>query len=155
MLTPFLLSEGVWIALVVVIPVVVGLAAAGLTLFLTSHKSKVAGKNAETVLKEAKIKAEHLIKNAEIDAKQAAFEAKQKADGEISARKGELASLEQKLSLREQAIDQRDSALIQKENNLEKKNEMLDRSIESYKARQAELDSKIDDIIKMLFAPYC
>lgn len=150
MLTPFLLSEGVWIALVIVIPVVVGLAVAGLTLFLTSHKSKVAGKNAETVLKEAKIKAEHLIKNAEIDAKQAAFEAKQKADGEISARKGELASLEQKLTLREQAIDQRDSALVQKENNLEKKNEMLDRSIESYKARQAELDTKIDDIIKEL-----
>lgn len=148
-LTSFL-STGGWIGLAVGLAVVGAALGVGLTWFLLSHKAKAVGRNAESMLKEAKIKAEHLIKNAEIDAKQAAFEAKQQADNEIRSRKGELASLEQKITLREQAIDQRDAQLLAKENALDKKNEQLEKSIESYKNRQAELDSKIDSIIMEL-----
>ncbi|HIU44744.1 MAG TPA: ribonuclease Y [Candidatus Enteromonas pullicola] len=147
---PLLLSEGVWIALVASLPVIVAVIAVLLTIFLTTHKAKAAGKSAESIVKEAKVKAEHIIKNAEIDAKQAAFEAKQKADNEIRERKSEISALEQKLTLREQSIDARDAALVSKENSLDQKQASLDRQIESYKNRQAELDTKIDDIIREL-----
>lgn len=150
MILSSLLSTGAWIGLLVGLALLAAVAGVILTWVLLSHKSKTAGRNADSMLKEAKIKAEHLIKNAEIDAKQAAFEAKQQADNEIRVRKGELASLEQKLTLREQAIDQRDAQLLAKENALDKKNEQLEKSIESYKNRQAELDSKIDSIIQEL-----
>ena len=147
---PLLLSEGVWIALVIALPVAIAVIAVLLTFFITTHKAKAAGKSAESMVKEAKVKAEHIIKNAEIDAKQAAFEAKQKADSEIRDRKSEISALEQKLTLREQSIDARDAALVSKENSLDQKQASLDRQIESYKNRQAELDSKIDDIIREL-----
>lgn len=150
MILTSLLSTGGWIGLMVGLAVVAAALGVGLTFFLLSHKSKAVGRNADAMLKEAKIKAEHLLKNAEIDAKQAAFEAKQQADNEIRTRKGELAGLEQKLTLREQAIDQRDAQLLAKENALDKKNEQLEKSIESYKNRQAELDQKIDSIITEL-----
>ncbi|MCR5491125.1 MAG: Rnase Y domain-containing protein, partial [Bacilli bacterium] len=129
-------------------------AAAGITflvLFLIGRgKSKSASKSAEKILKDAKIKAEHLVKSAELDAKQKAIEARQQADNDIRSRKGEIAAQEQKLSLREQLIDQRDAALLQKENTLEAKSASLDASIASYQKRQAELNAKIDDIIKEL-----
>ncbi len=116
-------------------------------IFINKSKEKSANRNAEEILRDAKIKAEHLMKNAEIDAKQTAFEAKQKADNEIRVRKGELAAEEQKLELREQSIDARDTALIQKENSLETKKEQLEHEIEVNKKKGEELDSKISNIL--------
>ncbi len=116
-------------------------------IFINKSKEKSANRNAEEILRDAKIKAEHLMKNAEIDAKQTAFEAKQKADNEIRVRKGELAAEEQKLELREQSIDARDTALIQKENSLESKKEQLEHEIEVNKKKGEELDSKISNIL--------
>ncbi len=116
-------------------------------IFVSKNKEKSANRNAEEILHDAKIKAEHLVKNAEIDAKQAAFEAKQKADNEIRVRKGELAAEEQKLDLREQAIDARDTALIQKENSLETKKDQLEHEIDVNKKKGEELDAKISDIL--------
>lgn len=146
----FYLDVGGWIG------ILVGgiLAAIALTFVLCYVfmvlKGKNAAKSAEQIIKEAKVKSEHILKNAEIDAKQVALNAKQKADEEIGKRKAELAGEEQKLSIREQNIDARDNALIEKENTLDRKSEQLNQSIESYKKRQAELDSKIDDIITEL-----
>lgn len=114
---------------------------------VNKSKEKSANRNAEEILHDAKIKAEHLVKNAEIDAKQTAFEAKQKADNEIRVRKGELAAEEQKLDLREQSIDARDTALIQKENSLENKKEQLEHEIEVNKKKNEELDAKISNIL--------
>ena len=62
---------------------IVGWAAAiALAVFFLVNKSKekAASRSADEILRDAKIKAEHMTKNAEIDAKQIAFEAKQKAD---------------------------------------------------------------------------
>ncbi len=125
---------------------VIALGLAGLILFLRS-RSKNAAKSADSMIKEAKIKADHIVKNAQLDAKQAAFEAKQQAENDIRSRKGELAAEEQRLALREQSIDQRDAALIQKENALDAKREQLDRSIEINKKKSEDLDQKIDQIL--------
>lgn len=121
-------------------------------IFILIGRKKVAGANrtAEQIIKDAKVQVAHMLKNAEIDAKQVAFEIKQKTDNEIRERRGELASEEQKLSLRIQAFEAREAELRQQEKLLEQRKASLEGQIESYKKRQAELDEKIDSIIAEL-----
>ena len=135
-----------------VIAIVFGVLALAVTVlfFLFRARDKKAKKGAEDILKEAKIKAEHLVKGAQLDAKQAAFEIRQQAENEARSRRAEVAAEEQKLSLRQDAFEARENALLEKERVLEDKKARLDDSIESYKKRSAELDEKIDDILKEL-----
>ena len=135
-----------------VIAIVFGVLALAVTVlfFLFRARDKKAKKGAEDILKEAKIKAEHLVKGAQLDAKQAAFEIRQQAENEARSRRAEVAAEEQKLSLRQDAFETRENALLEKERVLEDKKARLDDSIESYKKRSAELDEKIDDILKEL-----
>ena len=143
----YAMPTGGWIGIVIGAAV----AAAGITFlilfFIGKGKTNAAMKTADSILKDAKIKAEHLVKTAQLDAKQIAFEEKEKTDNEIRVRKGEIASEEQKLSLRIQAFENRETMLLEKEKVIDNKKEQLDSSIASYQKRQAELDAKIDSII--------
>lgn len=145
-----LLSNAAWGAIAGSVAVVAGLATYLIIHIFDKAKAQNANKSAEQILRDAKVKAEHIVKDAQLEAKQNAFEARQQAENDIRSRKGELAAEQQKLTLREQAIDQRDAALLSKESNLDRKAEQLDASIASYKKRQEELDSRIDDILKEL-----
>ena len=82
-----------------VIAIVFGVLALAVTVlfFLFRARDKKAKKGAEDILKEAKIKAEHLVKGAQLDAKQAAFEIRQQAENEARNRRAEVAAEEQKL----------------------------------------------------------
>ena len=132
-----------------IIAIVIAVIGVGGLVFMFLHERK-GKKGAESMIKEAKIKAEHLVKGAQLDAKQAAFEIRQAAENDARMRKNEIAAEEQKLSLRQEAFDNRENALLAKEKNLEDQKKRLDDSIESYKRRSAELDQKIDDILKEL-----
>ena len=147
MLTILTLETGAWLGILFGAIVV----AAALTFFIFTliqkGKAATAGKNADAILKDAKIKAEHLVKNAQLDAKQFAFEEKEKTDNEIRARKSEMAAEEAKLSQRVAAFENREAALFEKEKAIDNKKEQLENSIASYQKRQAELDQKIDSII--------
>ena len=146
MLTIFL-ETGAWVGILAG-SVVAGIALTILVFFLLGKSGKKkAGKEAESILHDAKIKADVIVKDARLEAKQALFEAKQEAENDARTRKNEIAIEEQKLNLRISAIDARDAALIEKENNLEKKSESLDSSIASYKKKQEELNEKIDAIL--------
>jgi len=135
-----------------IVSIVVGVIAIAFAVlfFLFSFRSKKAKKGAQEILKEAKIKAEHLVKGAQLDAKQAAFEIRQQAENEARNRRAEVAAEEQKLSIRQDAFEARENALLDKEKALDDKKAQLEQSIESYKKRNAELDAKIDDILKEL-----
>jgi ribonuclease Y len=150
MFIPVLVDVGLTVGLAIA-GVVVGAGVAVLVTFLINKNAKGrAQRDAKQIIHDAKIQAERIQKNAEIDAKQAAFEARQQAENDIRSRKGELSAQEQKLSLREQAIDQRDTALIQKENALEAKIESLNTRLAQVQKRQEVLDQQIDAIIKEL-----
>lgn len=125
-------------------------AAVLVVIFLSKNKSNNGKKNADTIIREAKVNAERIKKNAEIDAKQAAFEARQQAENDIRVRKSEIVAQEQKLAAREQSIDQRDNALLQKENALDAKKEQLENRLASVDKKEAILDEKIDQIIAEL-----
>ena len=138
-------------ALTIVLPIVCGIAGlligAAIIFFVPVFKKQRANKNAQKIIRDAEIKAEHIAKNAQLDGKQAVYEMKQEANKEIHERKQEIANQENKLSQREQSIDRRDAALIQKETALEQKNENLTRRLKDVDKKEADLQAKIDSII--------
>ena len=149
MVTFALEGAGLPLLIVTIVLGVAVLALVGVLLF-SRLRGKKAQKGASEILKEAKIKADHLVKGAQLDAKQAAFEIRQSAEKDAQARRNEIAGEEQKLSLRIEAFEQREGALANKEAAIDEKKARLEESIENYKRRQADLDAKIDDIIKEL-----
>lgn len=144
------LDTGVTIGIATGAAVVAAVATFLVMFFLGKGKKSSATKAADGIIKDANLKAERIVKNAQLDAKQAAFEAKQQSENDARARKAEIAVEQQKLDLRQSAFDERESRLLKKEEDLENKSASLDASLESYKKRKEELDAKIDDIIKEL-----
>lgn len=136
-----------WVGISLGAAVLAAAVAVVIVVLIFKRKEKSATKSAEGIIREAKIKSDHIIKDAQLEAKQIAFDTRTKIENELAAKRVELSGVEQKLSIREQAIDQRDAALIERENIIERKNEKLNASIASYEKRQAELDEKIDAII--------
>ena len=120
---------------------------AAIVLLIPFFKRQRASKNAQKIIKDAEIKAEHITKNAQLDAKQAVYELKQEANKEIQERKQEVINQEKNLLQREQNIDRRDGQLTQKENALDEKNEILSRRIKDMDKKEAQLQEKIDSII--------
>ena len=130
---------------------IVGLIVGGVLVFLVPvFKFQQAKKRAAKTIREAEIKSDHIIKNAQLDGKQTVQEMKQEADKEIKEKKQELAQQENKLFQREQNIDRRDNALISKEQSLEDRQELLNRRNKEFDKKEAILQQKIDSIISEL-----
>ena len=110
-------------------------------------REKDAKKKAEKILRDAEIRAEQIRKNAQIDGKQTVLEMKQEAEKDIRERKQEYANLENKLNQREANIDRRDANLLTKENALEQKNDQLNRRLQECDKKEVLLQEKIDSII--------
>ena len=138
-------------AMVIALPIICAVAGillgAAVILFVPVFKKQRANKNAQKIIRDAEIKAEHIAKNAQLDGKQAVYEMKQEANKEIHERKQEVINQENKLLQREQSIDRRDTALLQKETTLEQKNELLNRRLKDIDKKEADLQVKIDSII--------
>ena len=136
------------------LPIIIAFAcfiAGGALIFFVPFFKKQRDQNkANKIIREAEIKSEHILKNAQLDGKQTINEMKNEADKEIKERKLEISAQENKLLQREQSIDRRDTALIQKENSLEEKNENLNRRLKDVDKKEKQLQEKIDSIIEEL-----
>jgi len=131
-----------------IVALVVGIIIAVVILLLIpAFRNKLATKKADKIIRDAEIKGEHIIKNAQFDGKQAANELKMAAEKEIRERKGELSQNENRLLQREQNIDRRDNALSQKEDAILEKSERLNKEISECQKKQKNLQEKIDSII--------
>lgn len=137
----------VLIVVALVLGVIIGLFAFYLIPFF---QAKSALKRADKITRDATIRAEHIVKNAELDAKQATLDAKQEADRQIKEKKQEIAVAQNQLAQREQLIDRRDIALLSKEQSLEDKTENLARRAKEVEKKDEEYQSRLDDIIKEL-----
>lgn len=113
-------------------------------------KEKRAKSNAEKIIHDAEVKADHIQKNAKIDAKTLTNELKAAAEKEIKERKQIVAENEKKLAQREQAIDRRDASLSTKEDALEQKKETYNNRLAALDKKEDELQLKIDSIIAEL-----
>ncbi len=148
-MTVFLGTAG-WVGILVP-SIIVALALGGLAVYLIPlFRFKSRQQKADKVLKDAETKADHIIKNAQLDGKQAANELKQEADKEIKERKNELSQQENKLLQREQSIDRRDAQLSTKEQTLDERDETLKLRAREYDKKEANLDSKLDSVITEL-----
>jgi ribonuclease Y len=119
-------------------------------LLVPYFKEKRAKSNAEKIIHNAEVKADHIQKNAKIDAKTLTNELKAAAEKEIKERKQIVAESEKKLAQREQAIDRRDASLSTKEDALEQKKETYNNRLAALDKKEDELQLKIDSIIAEL-----
>lgn len=119
-------------------------------LLVPYFKEKRAKSNAEKIIHDAEVKADHIQKNAKIDAKTLTNELKAAAEKEIKERKQIVAESEKKLAQREQAIDRRDASLSTKEDALEQKKETYNNRLAALDKKEDELQLKIDSIIAEL-----
>ena len=119
-------------------------------LLVPYFKEKRAKSNAEKIIHDAEVKADHIQKNAKIDAKTLTNELRAAAEKEIKERKQIVAESEKKLAQREQAIDRRDASLSTKEDALEQKKETYNNRLAALDKKEDELQLKIDSIIAEL-----
>lgn len=119
-------------------------------LLVPYFKEKRAKSNAEKIIHDAEVKADHIQNNAKIDAKTLTNELKAAAEKEIKERKQIVAESEKKLAQREQAIDRRDASLSTKEDALEQKKETYNNRLAALDKKEDELQLKIDSIIAEL-----
>ncbi|MCD8204627.1 MAG: ribonuclease Y [Coprobacillus sp.] len=148
-MTVFLGTAG-WVG-ILVSSIVVALVLGGLAIYLIPlFRFKSRQQKADKVLKDAETKADHIVKNAQLDGKQAANELKQEADKEIKERKNELSQQENKLLQREQSIDRRDAQLTSKEQTLDERDETLKLRSKEYDKKEANLQQKLDSVISEL-----
>lgn len=138
------------IGLPIIIGVVAFVAGGAAMLLIPLVRNNIAKNKAKQILREAEIKAEHIVKNAQLDGKQAVNELKQEAGKEIRERKLEIQNFEKSLLLREQSIGRRDNILLAKENALDEKSETLNRRIKDMDRKETLLQEKIDSIIAEL-----
>ena len=127
---------GTAIALIIVALFLGAVIGVAVLFFVPFFKNKKAQNNADKIIRDAEIKAEHIQKNAKIDAKSTINDMKIAAENEIRERKAIVADSEKKLNTREASIDRRDQALLQKENSLDQKKEEYENKIEGLKKRE-------------------
>ena len=141
-------STLIWLPIVCAVAgIAIGMA---IIFFVPFFKKQRASKNAQKILRDAEIKAEHITKNAQLDGKQTVYEMKQEANKEIQERKKEVAEQEKNLLQREQSIDRRDGQLTQKEKAIDEQKELLNRRLKDVDKKEATLQEKIDGIIAEL-----
>ena len=104
----------------------------------------------ELSLKDAEIKANQIVKTAQLEGRAAALELKTQADKEIKERKDQLLDLEKAIIQREQAIDVRDLMNKKREEQLEQQNQQLDKKALELEKQKEELNNKINSIIDEL-----
>lgn len=135
----------IWIAvLLCIICLIIGVGGSlGIAYLIQVSKAKKRAeeedKEASSKIEMANKRAEEIINNATIQAKNLTIELKQQADQEAKEKRAEYAAQENKLAQREANIDRRDNALIDRENN-------LDAKIEEYKKRVEKLEFKEQEV---------
>lgn len=113
-------------------------------------KAKTALKRADKIIADAEVKAGHIIKNAELDAKQKVIEGKQELEKEVKQRKADLAEQLRLIVEREKAVERRDLALMSKEQSLDAKHENVTNKLRALDEKEIELQKKLDAILEEL-----
>lgn len=135
----------------IVVAAVAGIAlGVGIFFLVPYFREKASNKKSLKIIHDAEVKADRIVKNAQIDGKQSVAELKLEAEKEIKEKRNELAQTENRLLQREQNIDRRDSILTNKETLIDQKNDSLTRQINENAKKEKILQEKIDGIINEL-----
>ena len=113
---------------------------------LNNKKAEKEAVEASKNLDAANRRAEEIINNATIQAKNLTIELKQQAELEAKEKKAELAAQENKLSQREANIDRRDASLVDREKNLDNKIDECNTRLKNIENKEKEIQAKADSI---------
>jgi ribonuclease Y len=137
--------------ILIIVALVLGIAIGGLIIFMIpAIRKNMSTKQAQKIIRDAEIRSEHIVKNAQLDGKQIIIEMKNEVEKEFKDRRSEIAMQENKLLQREQSIDNRDNILLNKEQMIEQKGESLNRQLAENQKKEKILQEKIDGIISEL-----
>lgn len=114
--------------------------------FISVKKSEKDALDAASTIDAANRRAEEIINNATIQAKNLTIELKQQAELETKERKAELAAQENKLMQREANIDRRDASLVDREKNLDNKIEECNRRVRNIENKERIVQQKEESI---------
>ncbi len=98
---------------------------------------------AQTILDEAKVKAENLTAQAELEGKQQVLDMRQQTEKELKDQKNQLTQKENKLSRREDNLNDREENLTAKEKKLDDKTKAADDKLEHLSRMEEDLNEKI------------
>lgn len=104
----------------------------------------------ESLVKEAKMEADNLVRQAVLDGKQQAHEIRLEAEKDIKEKKQEQNDIEMKLSRREDTLNFRDENLTNKEKQLEEKVRKADQKLVNLDKTETELNEKLEEKINAL-----
>ena len=118
----------------------------GIVIFWVISRSRrdSAVTEASRIREEAKKEAEHLLREAKVSAKADVLKLREEFENEAKERKRELNKLEQRLDLREENLDKKFDLLDSRYDLIEKKEKQLNEAQERIEAKEAELKEKID-----------
>jgi ribonuclease Y len=118
----------------------------GILLYFVFTKVKVskAKADAASILQEAKLKADNVVKEAVLDGKTQAYELKLEAEKEVKEQRNQITVLENKLVDREKSIEKRDITVQGKEEVLEQRTKQLNQREAGMDKLEAELREKIN-----------
>ena len=114
--------------------------------FLNNKKIEREALDATSTIDAANRRAEEIINNATVQAKNLTIELKQQAELEAKEKKAELANQENKLSQREANIDRRDASLVDREKHLDNKIEDCNRRLKNIENKERMLQEKEESI---------
>lgn len=114
--------------------------------FISVKKSEKDALDTASTIDAANRRAEEIINNATIQAKNLTIELKQQAELETKERKAELAAQENKLMQREANIDRRDASLVDREKNLDNKIEECNRRVRNIENKERIVQQKEESI---------
>ena len=106
-----------------------------------------AKKQAESIIKDAEVKGNQIVKSAQIEGRSAALELKVAAEKEAKEIKDEAIELQKSIVSREQQIDVKEMLIVQKEDQLKQANQQLENKNKELDKKQEVLQEKIDSII--------
>lgn len=120
--------------------VVIGACVGYAILYLLERlRNAQAGRDARTLLEDARKESEHMIKEAKVHARDEVIRAREAFEDEVRSRRQELVAQEERLSQREANLDRKVAML-------DKKDAQLEQKIQDLETRRAELDRRHEDL---------
>ncbi len=110
-------------------------------------KAKQSLQKAQKIVKDAEIRSEHIVKNAELDAKQILYEGRQELERDSKEKREQINELQRLVIEREKAMERRDQTLMSKEQSLDARHENLSKRLKETDKIQDELKEKINSIL--------
>ncbi|MFQ5354233.1 MAG: ribonuclease Y [Thermodesulfobacteriota bacterium] len=137
--------SGIILAVTAVIAILVGLGVGfALRKKIVETNLKASGSMAESIVNEAKQKAENICKEASLQAKDIILQGKSERDQETQQRQKELHSQERRLQNKEENLDKKAETAERREKELSKR----ERFMESREKRTQEMETEMETLIQ-------